>query len=102
MTRFAELWLREKPGTDTALFNAMAQVIVAEKLYDEAFVAARTEGFEEYAAGLAGKTPEWAEAITGVPADDIRRAARIYAGPRPRRCTGAWASARARTARTTP
>ena len=80
MTRFAELWLREKPGTDTALFNAMAQVIVAEKLYDEAFVAARTEGFEEYAAGLAGKTPEWAEAITGVPADDIRRAARIYAG----------------------
>ena len=80
MTRFAELWLREKPGTDTALFNAMAQVIVAEKLYDAAFVAARTEGFEEYAAGLAGKTPEWAEAITGVPADDIRRAARIYAG----------------------
>ena len=76
MTRFAELWLREKPGTDTALFNAMAQVVVAEKLYDEAFVAARTEGFDEYAAGLAEKTPEWAEAITGVPADDIRRAAR--------------------------
>ena len=80
MTRFAELWLREKPGTDTALFNALAHVIVVEKLYDAAFVAARTEGFEEYAAGLAGKTPEWAEAITGVPADDIRRAARIYAG----------------------
>ena len=80
MTQFAELWLREQPGTDTALFNAMAQVIVTEKLYDEAFVAARTEGFEEYAAGLTGKTPEWAEAITGVPADDIRRAARIYAG----------------------
>ena len=80
MTRFAELWLREKPGTDTALFSAMAHVIVAEKLYDEAFVAARTEGFEEYAASLAEKTPEWAAAITGVPAEDIRRAARIYAG----------------------
>ena len=80
MTRFAELWLREKPGTDTALFSAMAHVIVAEKLYDEAFVAARTEGFEEYIASLAGKTPEWAAAITGVPADDIRGAARIYAG----------------------
>ena len=80
MTQFAELWLREKPGTDTALFNAMAQVIVAEKRYDEAFIGARTEGFEEYAADLAGKTPEWAQAITGVPADDIRRAARIYAG----------------------
>jgi formate dehydrogenase alpha subunit len=80
MTRFAELWLREKPGTDTALFSAMAHVVVAEKLHDEAFVAARTEGFEEYIASLAEKTPEWAAAITGVPAEDIRRAARIYAG----------------------
>jgi predicted molibdopterin-dependent oxidoreductase YjgC len=102
MTHFAELWLRQKPGTDTALFNAMAHVVVAEKLYDEAFVAARTEGFEEYVAGLAGKTPEWAEAITSVPADDIRRAARIYAGAKPRRCIGGWASARAPTVRTTP
>jgi len=82
MTHFAELWLREKPGTDTALFNAIAHVIVAEKLYNETFIAARTEGFEEYVAGLAEKTPEWAQAITGVSADDIRRAARIYAGAR--------------------
>ena len=80
MTRFAELWLREKPGTDTALFSAMAHVIVTETLHNAAFVAARTEGFEEYAASLSGKTPEWAAAITGVPAEDIRRAARIYAG----------------------
>ena len=79
MTRFAELWLREKPGTDTALFNAMAGDR-GRKLYDEAFVAARTEGFEEYAAGLAEKTPEWAAAITGVPADNIRRATHMYAG----------------------
>ncbi len=80
MTHFAELWLREKPGTDTALFSAMAHVIVTEKLYNQAFVAARTEGFEEYVAGLVEKTPEWAQALTGVPADDIRQAARIYAG----------------------
>ncbi len=80
MTRFAELWLRQEPGTDVALFTAMAHGIVAERLYNEAFIAARTEGFAEYAASLAGKTPEWAEAITGVPAEDIRRAARIYAG----------------------
>ena len=80
MTRFAELWLRQRPGTDTALFAAMAHVIVTEKLYSEAFVAARTEGFAEYAASLADQTPEWAEAITGVPAADIRAAARIYAG----------------------
>jgi len=80
MTRFAELWLRQRPGTDTALFAAMAHVIVAEKLTNAAFIAARTEGFAEYAASLAEQTPEWAEAITGVPAADIRAAARIYAG----------------------
>jgi formate dehydrogenase alpha subunit len=80
MTRFAELWLRHKPGTDTALFNAMAHVIVKEKLYDETFIFRRAEGFADYVESLETKTPEWAEAITGVPADDIRRAARIYGG----------------------
>ncbi|RME78526.1 MAG: formate dehydrogenase subunit alpha [Chloroflexi bacterium] len=79
MTRFATLWLRHKPGTDTALFNAMAHVIVKEKLYNPDFIQSRTEGFSEYIESLEEKTPEWAEAITGVPADDIRRAARMYA-----------------------
>ena len=80
MARFAELWLRQKPGTDVALFTAMAHVVVTEGLQNEAFIAARTEGYHEYIEALADKTPEWAEAITGVPAEDIRRAARIYAG----------------------
>ncbi len=79
MTEFATLWLRQKSGTDTALFNAMAHVIVKEKLYNETFVAARTEDFSEYIESLEDKTPEWAEAITGVPAEDIRAAARMYA-----------------------
>jgi formate dehydrogenase alpha subunit len=79
MTRFADLWLRQRPGTDTALFNAMAHVIVQEGLYNKGFIAARTEGFAEYADSLEDKTPEWAEAITGVPAEDIRRGARMYA-----------------------
>jgi predicted molibdopterin-dependent oxidoreductase YjgC len=78
MTGFAELWLRHRPGTDTALFNGMAHVIVKETLYDEEFIAARTEGFAEFTESLADKTPEWAAAITGVPADHIRQAARIY------------------------
>lgn len=79
MTRFAELWLRQTPGTDTALFNAMAHVVVEEQLYNREFVAARTEGFDEYTGSLADLTPEWAAGITGVPAEDIRRATRIYA-----------------------
>jgi predicted molibdopterin-dependent oxidoreductase YjgC len=79
MVNYATLWLRQQPGTDTAVFNAMAHVIVKEKLYNAAFVAERTEGFSDYIESLEDKTPEWAEAISGVPAEDIRRAARMYA-----------------------
>ena len=79
MVNFATLWLRQQPGTDTAVFNAMAHVIVKEKLYNEAFIADRTEGFSQYIESLEEKTPEWAEAITGIPAEDIRQAARMYA-----------------------
>ncbi|MDX1521101.1 MAG: molybdopterin-dependent oxidoreductase, partial [Anaerolineae bacterium] len=79
MVDFASLWLQQKPGTDTAVFNAMARVVVKEELYDKAFVANRTEGFSDYIESLEDKTPEWAENISGVPADLIREAARTYA-----------------------
>lgn len=79
MTRFATLWLRHKPGSDVALFSAMAHVIVEEGLHNQQFVAERTEGFAEYIGSLEEATPEWAERITGVPAADIRAAARMYA-----------------------
>jgi predicted molibdopterin-dependent oxidoreductase YjgC len=62
-----------------AVFQAMAHVVVSEKLYDPAFITSRTEGFEEYIESLEHFTPEWAEQITGVPAADIRTAARLYA-----------------------
>lgn len=80
MTNFATLWLRQNPGTDVAVFQAMAHVIVKEGLYNPEFIAQRTEGFEEYLESLEEFTPEWAEEVTGVPADSIREAARIYAG----------------------
>ncbi|MCG3208464.1 MAG: Formate dehydrogenase H [Anaerolineae bacterium] len=79
MTRFAALWLRQKPGTDVAVFNAMAHVIVKEGLMNQDFIGARTEGFSEYIESLEDKTPEWAESVSGVPASDIRAAARMYA-----------------------
>ncbi|MFU8771926.1 MAG: molybdopterin oxidoreductase family protein, partial [Anaerolineales bacterium] len=79
MTDFATLWLRHNSGSDVALFQAMAHVIVKEKLYDPQFIAERTEGFDEYIQSLEAFTPEWAAEVTGVPADDIRRAARMYA-----------------------
>ncbi len=79
MTQFATLWLSQKPGTDVALFNGMAHVIVKEALYNEDFIDQRTEGFSAYIESLEDKTPEWAEKISGVPAQDIRQAAHIYA-----------------------
>ena len=79
MTEYATLWLRQRPGTDVALWQAMAHVVVEEKLYNQAFINERTEGFSEYVESLEHATPEWAEAITGVPAEDIREAARLYA-----------------------
>ncbi len=79
MTDFATLWLRQKPGTDVAVFQAMAHVIVTEKLVNQDFINSRTEGFEDYIESLETSTPEWAEEISGVPAEDIRQAARMYA-----------------------
>jgi formate dehydrogenase alpha subunit len=76
---YAELWLPLKPGTNVPVFSAMAHVIVREKLYNQAFIDARTEGFDEYAASLDEFSPEKVEAISGVDRDLIAQAARLYA-----------------------
>jgi formate dehydrogenase major subunit len=71
-------YVQFKPGTDVALFNAMMNVIISEKLYDEEFVKERTTGFDELSAVVSKYTPELAEKITGVPAETIRKVARLY------------------------
>ncbi len=81
MCDFADLWLRPRPGTDVALLNAMAKVILDEGLSDKEFVSDRTEGFDEWRQVVDRYDPAYAEKITGVPAGDISRAARIYARP---------------------
>jgi predicted molibdopterin-dependent oxidoreductase YjgC len=78
---YADLWLRPRPGTDVALLNGLAKVILDEGLSDRDFVANRTEGFEEWAGVVDKYTPEHVEEVTGVPAEDIRQAARWYATP---------------------
>jgi formate dehydrogenase alpha subunit len=77
----ADLWIQQRPGTDVALFNAMARVIIDEGLADEAFVRTRTEGFHAWQGSLERYTLEYAERVTGVPAADIVQAARWYARP---------------------
>ncbi len=76
---FAELWLPLKPGTNIPVFSAMAQIIVKENLVNQQFIEQRTEGYADFIASLDKFTPEYAESISGVPADLIRRAARLYA-----------------------
>ncbi|OPX07444.1 formate dehydrogenase subunit alpha [Mycobacterium sp. AT1] len=77
----ADHHLQLQPGTNVAIVNAMAHVVVTEGLVDQDFVAARCEGFDDWARFIAGEehSPEAVEAITGVPAAEVRAAARLYA-----------------------
>jgi formate dehydrogenase alpha subunit len=83
LSGLADLFIRQRPGTDVALLNGMMHVILlTEGLADEAFIAERVEP-ESYAAlkaVVARYPPERAAEISGVPAEDIRRAARLYGG----------------------
>ncbi len=78
LAQFAHLHLRHTPGTDVALVNALAHVILNEGWHDEEFINNRTEGFEAFRDSVRDWTPERAALITGVPADEIVQAARIY------------------------
>ena len=72
-----------RPGTNVAVVTAMAHVIVTEGLFDERFIRERCDWseFEDYAAFVSDPrySPEATEALTGVPADQLRQAARLFA-----------------------
>ena len=79
LVKYATLWLRQKPGTDVAVLNGMMNVIISEGLLAKEYVENRTEGYDALKAVVAKYTPEYVEKISGVPAEDLRKAARIYA-----------------------
>jgi formate dehydrogenase alpha subunit len=80
LSLFAHLWLQPEVGTDVALMNGLAKVIIDEGLLDEEFVARRTDNFEAYSESLKEYTLKYVEEITGVTVQDIRAAAQRYAG----------------------
>jgi predicted molibdopterin-dependent oxidoreductase YjgC len=82
MVKFADTFLRMKPGTDIALLNSIAHVILEEGLENKEFIKEKTEGFEEWKKSLKEFTPEYAEKITGIPKQDIIKAARLYGSSR--------------------
>ncbi|MDB5569492.1 MAG: formate dehydrogenase subunit alpha [Hyphomicrobiales bacterium] len=79
----ADYHLPLKPGTNVAMINALAHVVVTEGLIDEAFVRERCdlEDFQVWARFIAQErnSPEATQELTGVPAQDVRAAARLYA-----------------------
>ncbi len=79
MSMLADVHLKHRPGTDVAWLNGMMRIIIAEGLADEEFIASRTEGFDELKEMVSGYTPQRVEEITGIPVDDLVRAARLYA-----------------------
>jgi len=97
-----------RPSTDAAALIAMAHVIVTENLHDQAYCDRFVHGFDEgavptgasyrsYLLGLPDgqpKTPEWASAITGIPAETIRRLAIEFATAKPAAIQGGYAPGR--------
>jgi formate dehydrogenase alpha subunit len=79
IARAADIHLSPLPGTDVAYLNGMMNVIISEGLEDKQFIEERTEGFEELKEAVEKYTPEYVEEISGIPADDLRKAARLYA-----------------------
>jgi anaerobic selenocysteine-containing dehydrogenase len=79
LAKKAEMYLSIRPGTDGALALALMHVIIKENLYDKGFVEHWTHGFDKLVPHIEPYTPEWAERITWVQAEDIRKLARLYA-----------------------
>jgi formate dehydrogenase major subunit len=79
ITRYATKWLRQNLGSDVAWINGLMHVIIKEGLHAKQFVESRTEGFDTLKLVVEKFTPEVVERITGIPAQQIIDAARLYA-----------------------
>jgi formate dehydrogenase major subunit len=79
LKRHAWRMLQFKPGADVAMLNAMLNVIVSEKLYDEQYVQTYVEGFKPFAEHIKDFTPEEMAPICGIDAETLREVARTYA-----------------------
>src|SRR3972149_5602086 len=71
LTEYATVHLQHRPGSDNALINGLMHIILEKGLEDQAFIAERTEGFEDFKANLQKYTPEMVSEITGVPVEQL-------------------------------
>jgi len=79
LAKEAHIFLQPRPGTDVAWMNGFMHIIYKEGLYDREFVEKRTENFEALVSVIEKYTPQKVEEITGIPARDLEKAARMYA-----------------------
>ncbi|MCX7295914.1 MAG: formate dehydrogenase subunit alpha, partial [Hyphomicrobiales bacterium] len=79
LKRHAWKMMQFKNGTDVAMLNAMLNVIVTEKLYDQQYIQTYVEGFDAWKENIKDFTPEEMEPVCGIPADTLREVARAYA-----------------------
>ena len=80
LAKRADIHLKLRPGTNVAFANGMMNVFLTEGLIDEKFIAERTEGFEQLKEIVLRYPPERVAEICHIDAEDLRRAARLYAG----------------------
>src|SRR5512138_964356 len=79
LTEFAALHIRQRPGTDIALINGLMYIILEKGWEDKAFLAERTEGFDEFKATVMNYPPDKVAQITGIPVEKLYEAAEILA-----------------------
>src|SRR6185437_8652238 len=78
MSQHADIFCQLKPGTDVAFYNGVMHEVIRLGLTDTEFINSRTSNFDALAETVADYPPERAAQITGVPADVIRRVARVW------------------------
>jgi len=83
LSRFADLAVQHRLGSDVALLNGMMHIIIANGWHDTGYIEDRTEGFEEMAKVIETYTPKYVQAITGVSPSDLEKLAELYAINKP-------------------
>ena len=83
LCRFADIYIQQAPGTDVALLMGMMRVILDEGLHDASFIEERCENFEAFKESLENFDIDTVSQITGVPAEKIIEAAKVYATNKP-------------------
>jgi formate dehydrogenase alpha subunit len=82
LEKYANVWLRPVLGSDVAWINGVIRTIIDENLVDNGFVRERTQGFDQLKKSVSQYTPESVEKLTGIPAEELRKAARLFGNAR--------------------